>query len=104
MSVPYYRCRCGNMEAWGSMPPVCEICPDCKSTLAIPGEQSLPGVPHRFVTRWVRTCESSQHLSVCIHCSRSRSNIEQLQSRGESFSVCSSDAVMTGARTGQSAG
>jgi hypothetical protein len=88
MSESYYRCRCGNMEAWGSKPAACEICPDCGSTLAVPGEQYLPGIPHGFRARWMQTWEGRQCLSICTHCSRSRSNIEQLQPRGERVSVC----------------
>ena len=93
MSAPYYRCQCGCMEAWGSMPPACETCPECKSTLAIPGKQFLPGVQHSYVALWVETWEDSEYLPVCIHCSRTRSNIEQLQPVGERFSVCRSDAI-----------
>lgn len=30
----YYRCKCGNREAFGSMPPPpCEECPLCLTTL-----------------------------------------------------------------------
>jgi hypothetical protein len=98
MSVPYYRCRCGKMEAWGLKPPVCEICPECKSTLVVPGEQSLPGLQHKFAERWVQTPDGRRCLLVCVHCSRSRSNIEELQPRGERLSVCRSDAMLTGIR------
>lgn len=104
MRVPYYRCQCGNLEAWGSMPPACEICPECKSTLAIPGAQSLPGLPHKFAERWVQMPEGRKCLLVCIHCSRSRCNIEQFQPRGERSSVWRGDAMLTGARAEQSAG
>jgi len=45
----FYRCKCGESEAYGSMPPYrCSKCSKCGSDLAESPESHREPVPHEF--------------------------------------------------------
>jgi len=74
--VIFYRCKCGQTEAWGSMPPSpCTGCSTCKTTLeASPGAHSQP-IPHEFVERFDH--KTGKPYDLCTICLRTRWEIEK---------------------------
>jgi hypothetical protein len=61
--VRYYRCKCGDSQAWGSMPPEpCEECPKCQTTLeTVPTKKPNRATRHfsHVVMDSVRTVDDS---------------------------------------------
>lgn len=65
----YYRCKCGDRESFGSMPPnPCAQCETCGSDLAPTPELHRPPRDHDWETRLVDTDEGQRELTVCRWC------------------------------------
>lgn len=59
--MQYWRCKCGDTECWGSMPPApCAYCDKCQSTLAQHPDYHEAPRPHVF------RCQDGRW--VCINC------------------------------------
>lgn len=74
----FYRCKCGNAQAWGSMPPAaCAKCSQCGSDYAeSPGAHRTP-LEHEFIVGQVETDNGPAPLSVCKYCHRTRKEIDE---------------------------
>jgi hypothetical protein len=73
-----YRCKCGRITAWGSMPPDrCRPCLKCNSTLAAHPDGHGEPQPHEFVAHDVATDAGPQPLSRCRTCQRTKAEIER---------------------------
>lgn len=60
--MQYYRCKCGNSEAWGSdAPPRCSRCSKCGSDLATPPDEHSEPLPHEF-----EASEKTEHYNACL--------------------------------------
>jgi hypothetical protein len=72
--MQYYRCKCGNATAYGSMGPApCTRCSKCGSDLALgPSGHSEPDA-HTFVTRFDPT--NGDPYEVCKRCMRRKSEL-----------------------------
>ncbi len=76
--MQYYRCKCGEATAWGSMsPPQCSFCPTCKSNLAGSAGLHSDPKPHEFEATKVETDEGSKSLTRCRWCGRAKKEIEK---------------------------
>lgn len=68
--MQYYRCKCGKMEAWGSMPPdQCHGCKECGTNLALDPYSHHPPEPHEFtatVEQWGE--HGPVQIPVCRYC------------------------------------
>jgi hypothetical protein len=63
----YYRCKCGNSTAFGSMPPnPCDGCSKCNTTLALHPDYHRVPEPHKPVTRYDNVTGKS--YQVCLTC------------------------------------
>lgn len=73
----FYRCKCGDSQAWGSMPPAqCAWCEKCQSSLAAGPDGHRDRVPHEFVASKVETDGGDATLTRCWFCHRTRKEIE----------------------------
>lgn len=65
--MQYYRCKCGNLESWGSDGTTpCRSCPKCGTTLAQhPADHRKP-VPHQWQTLYDRN--TGKPYKVCRVC------------------------------------
>lgn len=80
----YYRCKCGNHEAWTSMGvnPCCK-CLKCGSNLATsPGSHEDPK-PHDFRPTKVETNEGTSYLDRCFWCTKTRKQVEEEEQRAK---------------------
>lgn len=69
----YYRCRCGECAAYGSMPPArCTGCVECGTNLAAHPSLNKAPEPHDFVTSHVQTDDGLKPFSHCRYCFRTR--------------------------------
>src|SRR3990167_7334685 len=51
--MQYYRCKCGDAQAWGSMSPApCRGCAKCGTTLEFHPDYHKAPAPHEWVTRF----------------------------------------------------
>jgi hypothetical protein len=51
--MQYYRCKCGEAQAWGSMSPApCRGCSKCNTTLETHPDYHRTPEPHQFVTEY----------------------------------------------------
>jgi len=74
----YYRCKCGNSTAWGSMPPDrCATCDDCGSDLALGPDGHRDPTPHEFIARPVETDQGGATISRCRYCYLTAAEIEK---------------------------
>ena len=74
----FYRCKCGEREAIGSMPPPqCARCRKCGSDLASSPDRHREPEPHNFVAHQVETDEGPKPLSRCSYCFGSRVEISK---------------------------
>lgn len=74
----FYRCKCGNVTAWGSMPPYqCSQCPKCKSDLAEGPSLHADPIPHEFLTVPVIVDQGEMTVTRCRYCSRTKAEIEK---------------------------
>lgn len=73
-----YRCRCGERQYWGALPPApCHGCPACGTTPAmLPATPAAPA-PHDWQTQQVRTDHGDQPLTYCRYCGLSRREFER---------------------------
>ena len=80
----YSRCKCGNVQQWGSgMPPAkCDPCPKC-GTIPATGPDCHPDpVPHDFsFAEQVETDEGPKTLSRCRYCLKTKKEIEERDAR-----------------------
>ncbi len=66
--MQYYRCKCGKMESWGSMPPNrCQGCPDCGTNLSTHPDHHPPA-DHNWSANKVQTDDGPATLTVCSWC------------------------------------
>lgn len=74
----FYRCKCGKLASYGSMPPDrCASCPDCGSDLAPAPDAHTGPKPHEFsLTSTVDTDEGPKPLTRCRWCYRTRAEVE----------------------------
>ena len=73
----YYRCKCGESEAYGSMPPYpCSRCDKCGSNLASSLDSHSEPLPHDFVPTQVETDAGEAVLSRCRYCHRTPKEVE----------------------------
>ena len=78
--MQYYRCKCGEHTAWGSMPPNrCFKCEKCGSDLAqAPGLHRDP-VPHDFTSiENIKTDQGDMTITRCRYCHRTKAQIERV--------------------------
>lgn len=76
----YYRCKCGNCQAWSSMGVnPCDGCPECNTTLETGPEHHEEPKPHDFVPTPVETDEGPKPLSRCRWCMRTPREIERVK-------------------------
>lgn len=74
--MTYYRCKCGNREAWGSMPPApCTRCNVCGSDLAMSPQMHFEPKPHDYVTRYDEA--TGKPVEVCRMCWRRKEELEE---------------------------
>lgn len=77
--MQYYRCKCGNCEAWGSMPPYrCSQCKECNSDLAMHPDYHQEPVPHDFSS--VDTIEvdgGTATITRCRYCHNTQKQINK---------------------------
>ena len=80
----YRRCKCGEHEAYGSIPPPrCSRCEKCGSDLATSPDDHLEPLSHDFQPEPVETDAGGAVLSRCRYCHRTRKQIAAL-AKGES--------------------
>lgn len=74
----FYRCKCGDRQAWGSMPPPqCAKCPGCGSNLALGPDSHREPKEHEFTAvSSVETDEGPKPLTRCRYCHLTKSEIE----------------------------
>ncbi len=66
-----YRCRCGQTEAYGSMPPTpCSGCKFCGTTLETHPTLWRDPPPHDYIPTPVMTDEGPKTLTRCRWCGR----------------------------------
>lgn len=77
--MQYYRCKCGNREAYGSMPPyACDKCEKCGSDLSLHPDYHQEPKPHDFsAVENVQTDQGAATITRCRYCSRTREQIER---------------------------
>lgn len=76
--MQYYRCKCGEATAWGSIPPPqCSFCPTCKSNLALSAGSHTDPKPHEFYPSRVETDEGEKSVTTCRLCMRTKKEIEK---------------------------
>ena len=80
----YSRCRCGELEHWGSgmSPHRCARCPKCGSDIASGPSSHGEPLDHEFVAHEVETDEGPKPLSRCRYCHRTRSQINKMDKPG----------------------
>lgn len=67
--MKYYRCKCGEAQSWGSMPPPpCMECSECQTTLEVHPDDHRRAKPHNYQTHEVQTDEGMKPLTQCIWC------------------------------------
>lgn len=65
----YYRCKCGERQSWGSMPPYpCQKCPACGSDLAESPDLHREPQDHDWRTQQVETDNGPQPITRCSWC------------------------------------
>lgn len=76
--MQYYRCKCGESEGWGSMPPpACAACSSCGSDLSLGPDSHRPPKPHTFLPEPVETNEGTRYLDRCQYCHRTRKELNK---------------------------
>jgi hypothetical protein len=75
--MQFYRCKCGEQTAFGSMSPCrCSGCNECGTTLEIHPSLHRTPDPHDFYPEPVETDEGVFSLSRCRYCGRTKKEIE----------------------------
>lgn len=77
--MQYYRCKCGNREAHGSMPPYrCSKCSKCGSDLATHPDLHAEPVEHDFSSvETVKTDQGDATITSCKYCYRTKEQVEK---------------------------
>lgn len=77
----YYRCKCGDAQAWGSLPPEqCDSCSKCRSNLATGPSLHREPKAHEFtLVNKVMTDEGEKDLTYCRYCTRTKHELEKLE-------------------------
>lgn len=71
----YYRCKCGNAEAWSSMGVApCIACSKCGSDLAASPNSHGAVQPHSFVTKY--DTNTGAPYETCDRCYQRKDEIE----------------------------
>lgn len=74
----YYRCKCGWLMSWGSMPPhPCSKCEKCGSNLAEGPDLHEEPQEHDWVIEKVETDEGLKDRTHCRWCGRRKIEIEK---------------------------
>lgn len=79
----YYRCKCGNSTAFGSMPPdQCAWCEKCQSSLALHPEGHRDRVEHDFSSvKTIATDQGPATITRCRFCRLTQAEIDQRKVR-----------------------
>lgn len=74
----YYRCKCGQLESWGTMrPPQCSWCEACQSNPAeTPDTHRTERTPHKWYQEKVDTDAGEAELTRCVYCGHTRKELE----------------------------
>lgn len=77
--MQYYRCKCGEHEAWGSMPPArCSQCKKCNSDLSLHPDYHNEPVPHDFSSvEKLTTDQGEATITRCRYCHYTKAQIEK---------------------------
>lgn len=71
----YYRCKCGQCESWGSMPPArCNSCPTCGSNLATGPDEHREPESHQWFARYDE--KTGEPYEVCGNCLQKKLDVE----------------------------
>ena len=75
--MQYYRCKCGDRTAYGSMPPpACARCLGCQSNLATSPHTHAEPEPHSYITEHVQTSRGPMPRERCRYCLALKVEIE----------------------------
>lgn len=78
--MKYYRCKCGDQQSYGSMPPpFCHACPLCGSNLATHPADHDDAAPHVYYDEMVMTNDGMKPLTLCQYCLEPKSEIEKAE-------------------------
>lgn len=100
--MQYYRCKCGNAQAWGSIPPrPCDGCTKCNTTLTGSPDYHETPQPHLWVPNKhdsIRAREARWHAKmteaelayyalygdvICTWCYRTPRQVDQERTQDE---------------------
>ena len=74
----FYRCKCGESTAYGSMPPYpCDSCSKCGSDLALHPDHHQEPKPHDMRPTTVATDAGPAILTRCGWCGKTKAQIEE---------------------------
>ena len=74
----YYRCKCGDCTAFGSMSPYpCSKCNKCGSDLASSPDGHSNPLPHEFLPTLIETDLGEAVLSRCKWCHRTKKECDK---------------------------
>ncbi len=80
--MQYYRCKCGDSEAWCSDSPwPCARCKKCGSDLAGGPDLHRDPRPHEFLEYPVETDDGQATLSRCRWCMKTKKQIEAAEKK-----------------------
>lgn len=89
--MQYYRCKCGNLESWGSDGTTpCRACPKCGTTLAQHPDDHRQPVPHKWQTQYDQN--TGKPYEICRVCMNRREDVEPLTDKGRTKAVLASIA------------
>jgi len=70
----YYRCKCGNCQAWGSMPPEkCNGCKECNTTLEESPNTHTEPSEHKWITEYDK--HTGEPYEICLNCLKRKDSI-----------------------------
>ena len=76
--INYGKCKCGYIEAFGSMPPnPCDRCEKCGTGYGYGAPWYKEPIEHEFQLEGVETNEGTKQLSRCIYCRETKGKIEK---------------------------
>lgn len=76
LMIDYGKCKCGSVEAFGSMPPSpCDKCTDCDTGYGWGTSHYREPREHEFVSKEIETDNGPQPLSRCKWCHNTRKQI-----------------------------
>jgi hypothetical protein len=72
-----YRCECGKLVSWGSMPPPrCMGCKTCGTAMTLHPDLLGPPEAHEFFEMKVETDDGDAALTLCRWCHKTKKQIE----------------------------